>query len=226
MKTSMNGLLSLGATLLLVAAAPARAAETRSEKLPGPLFDGLGDLHHPVTTQSKQAQRYFDQGMSLLFGFNHKEAIRSFRSAAHLDPQCALAHWGVAYALGPHVNRPMDSNDTVQAWAALQRSLAHRAGASRKEQAYITALEKRYRPEHQEDRLALDKAFAAAMRELAKEYLDDLDVQVLFAESLMNTMPWDYWTRDRTPKPETEEILAALRFVMARDPNHPGANHF
>ena len=226
MKTSMNGLLSLGATLLLVAAAPARAAETRSEKLPGPLFDGLGDLHHPVTTQSKQAQRYFDQGMSLLFGFNHKEAIRSFRSAAHLDPQCALAHWGVAYALGPHVNRPMDSNDTVQAWAALQRSLAHRAGASRKEQAYITALEKRYRPEHQEDRLALDKAFAAAMRELAKEYLDDLDVQVLFAESLMNTMPWDYWTRDRTPKPETEEILAALRFVMARNPNHPGANHF
>jgi len=83
------------------------------EKLPGPLFDGLGDLHHPVTTASKKAQRYFDQGLRLVFGFNHKEAIRSFRSAAHLDPQCAMAYWGVAFASGPHVNKPMDSNDTA-----------------------------------------------------------------------------------------------------------------
>ena len=197
-----------------------------TEKLPGPLFDNLGDLHHPVTTQSKQAQRYFDQGMRFLFGFNHKEAIRSFRSAAHLDPPCAMAHWGVAYAFGPHVNRPMDSNDTANAWAALQSAIAHKPQASAKEKAYIAALEKRYQPEHMDDRVNLDKAFASAMRALVKEYPDDLDAQVLFAESLMNTMPWDYWTRDRTPKSETEEILAALRYVMARDPNHPGANHF
>src|SRR4026208_2545685 len=109
-----------------------------ADKIPGPLLDGLGDLHHPVTTESKQAQRYFDQGMRLLFGFNHKEAIRSFRSVAQLDPQCAMAHWGVAYAFGPHVNKPMDSNDTAGAWAALQLAVANKAKASAREQAYIT----------------------------------------------------------------------------------------
>src|SRR6478609_11767405 len=88
------------------------------DKLPGPLLDGLGDLRHPVTTSSAKAQRYFDQGLRLLFGFNHKEAVRSFRSAAQLDPNCAMAHWGVAYAYGPHVNKPMDTNDTTGAWAA------------------------------------------------------------------------------------------------------------
>ena len=222
----MKNILTLLVATALLSPARIGAAETGTERLPSPLFDGLGDLHHPVTTQSERAQRYFDQGLRLVFGFNHKEAIRSFRSAGHLDPQCAMAHWGVAYALGPHVNRPMDSNDTVQAWAALQLAVANKSHASAVEQSYIAALEKRYQPEHRDDRLALDKAFADAMRRLVKEHPDDLDAQVIFAESLMNTMPWDYWTRDRTPKPETEEILAALRFVMARDPDHPGANHF
>jgi hypothetical protein len=217
MKTKLS-LLSLTALLI--------ALPTRAEKLPGPLFNGLGDLQHPVTTQSKQTQRYFDQGVRLMFGFNHKEAIRSFRSAAHLDPTCAMAYWGVAYAYGPHVNKPMDANDTTNAWAALQLALANQARVTPKEQAYIAALAKRYQADHADDRSALDKAFAAAMRDLAKQYPDDLDAQVIFAESLMNTMPWDYWTRDRTPKPETEEILSALRFVMSRNPNHPGANHF
>jgi tetratricopeptide (TPR) repeat protein len=217
MKTILSLSLLLGTLTCHVAVA---------ERLPGPLLDGLGDLHHPVTTRSKLAQRYFDQGIRLVFGFNHKEAIRSFRSAAHLDPQCAMAHWGVAYAFGPHVNKPMDANDTASAWAALQLAVANKSSASAKEQAYLTALEKRYQPDHREDRLALDKAFAAAMRELVKQFPDDLDAQTFFAESLMNTMPWDYWTRDRTPKPETEEILAALRLVMARNPSHPGANHF
>jgi tetratricopeptide (TPR) repeat protein len=197
-----------------------------ADVLPGPLLNGLGELHHPVTTQSPQTQRYFDQGLRLLFGFNHKEAIRAFRSAAYLDPDCAMAYWGVAYAYGPHVNKPMDATDTAEAWAALQLALKARSKASPMEQGYIAALERRYQPGHIDNRLVLDKAFADAMRGLAKEYPDDLDAQVLFAESLMNTMPWDYWTRDRTPKPETEEILSALRFVMARNPDHPGANHF
>lgn len=202
------------------------ASASAAEKLPGPILDGLGNLHHPITTQSREAQRYFDQGLRLLFGFNHREAIRSFRSAALLDPTSAMPHWGVAYAYGPHVNKPMDANDTAEAWAALQKAVAKKGNASVREQAYITALEKRYQATHQDDRSELNKAFANAMRDVAKQYPDDLDAQVLFAESLMNTMPWDYWTRDRTPKPETEEVLAALRFVMARDPNHPGANHF
>jgi len=120
----------------------------------------------------------------------------------------------------------MDASDTTNAWAALQLALAHQAKASPKEQAYITALAKRYQAEPVEDRSALDQAFAAAMRELVKQYPDDLDARVIFAESLMDTMPWDYWTRDRTPKPETEEIIAALKFVMERSPDHPGANHY
>jgi tetratricopeptide (TPR) repeat protein len=218
-------ILLLGLLLAAVNALSAQAASA-NEKLPGPLLDGLGDLHHPITTLVPRAQRYFDQGMRLLFGFNHREAIRSFRSAAHLDPRCAMAHWGVAYAFGPHVNKPMDSNDTAQAWVALQLAVVNKANASAKDQAYIAAMEKRYVSEHQPDRLALDKAFAGAMHDLAKQYPDDLDAQVIFAEALMNTMPWDYWTRDRTPKPETEEILAALRYVIARNPDHPGANHF
>ncbi len=197
-----------------------------AEKLPGPLFDDLGDLHHPVTTKSKQAQRYFDQGVRLVFGFNHKEAIRSFRSAAFLDPGCAMAYWGVAYAYGPHVNKAMDESDTTNAWAALQLALANQAQVSPKEQAYIAALTHRYQASHTDDRSALDQAFATAMRDLTRQYPDDLDAQVFFAEALMNTMPWDYWTRDRTPKPETEEILAALQFVMSRNPEHPGANHY
>lgn len=211
-------LLSLAAVLV--------ASPMHAEKLPGPLFDGLGDLHHPITTKLPKAQRYFDQGMRLLFGFNHKEAIRSFRSAAHLDPDCAMAHWGVAYAYGPHVNKPMDESDTTNAWSALQAALATQTHVSSKEQAYIAALTKRYQPEFVEDRSMLDRAFADAMRDLAKQYPDDLDAQVIFAESLMNTMPWDYWTRDRSPKLETEEILRALRFVISRNPDHPGANHF
>src|SRR5215471_20728223 len=136
---------SILAVLLCTAVAPIALA---AEKLPGPILDGLGDLHHPVTTKSKQAQRYFDQGMSLLFGFNHKEAIRSFRSAAHLDPDCAMAHWGAAYAFGPHVNKPMDASDTAGAWAELQLAVAAKSNASEKEKAYISALEKRYQPEH------------------------------------------------------------------------------
>ncbi len=125
--------------LAFLISATAASISFAAEKLPGPLLDGLGDLHHPVTTESKQAQRYFDQGLRLLFGFNHKEAIRSFRSAAQLDPDCAMAHWGVAYAYGPHVNKPMDTNDTAGAWAALQLAVAAKAKASEKEQAYITA---------------------------------------------------------------------------------------
>ena len=217
--------MKLSTFILLVSAALAHTSFA-AEKLPGPLLEGLGNLHHPVTTQSKQAQRYFDQGLRLLFGFNHKEAIRSFRSAAAVDPKCAMAHWGAAYAYGPHVNKPMDASDTAGAWTELRLAVEGKANLSPMEQAYITALEKRYQAEHKDDRAALDKEFANAMRDLAKQYPDDLDAQVMFAESLMVTMPWDYWTRDRTPKPETEEILAALRFVMSRDPSHPGANHF
>jgi len=190
-----------------------------------PLFDGLGKLHHPVTTTSKMAQRYFDQGLSLCYAFNHREAIRSFEAAARYDTNLAMAWWGVAYAYGPHVNKPMTKEDNDSAWSALRKAVALREKASPKEQAYLTALASRYKEQFADDRSALDKAYAAAMRTVAKAYPDDLDAQTLLAEALMDTMPWDYWKSDRSPKPETEEANAALRYVMARNPDHPGANH-
>lgn len=212
--------------LSLAVLASAEILRAGAGKLPGPLFNNLGDLHHPITASSARAQRYFDQGLVLRFGFNHPEAIRSFRSAATLDPRCAMAFWGVAYALGPHVNRPMTAEDNAGAWAALQQAVALKSAVSPREQAYISALEHRYQAEHVEDRSALDRAFADAMRDLVRAYPDDLDARTLFAEALMDTMPWDYWTKDRSPKPETEEAFAALRYVIARQPDHPGANHF
>lgn len=202
------------------------AAEPESSTKAAPLFAGLGNHHHPITTASKKAQQYFDQGLTLCYAFNHKEAIRSFRGALKHDPDCAMAYWGIAYASGPHVNRPMDQEDNVRAWDALQKALALKSKANANEQAYINALAKRYQAEFAEDRSALDKAYAAAMRELTKQFPDDLDAHTLFSEALMDTMPWDYWLKDRSPKPETEEAFAALRYVINRNPNHPGANHF
>ncbi|HYG36913.1 MAG TPA: hypothetical protein VEC99_19125 [Clostridia bacterium] len=211
----------LGVLLLPLAACAVIAAE----KLPAPLFDGMGRLHHAISTTSPQAQRFFDQGLMLCYAFNHHEAVRSFRAAAQLDPNCAMAWWGVAYAFGPHVNKPMTKEDNQNAWDALQKAMVLRSKANTKEQAYINALAKRYQAEFSEDRSALDKAYAHAMRGVVQAYPDDLDAQTLLAEALMDTMPWDYWAKDRSPKPETEEALAALRYVIKRDPNHPGANH-
>lgn len=219
--------MAVGVAGLLLFVGVVCAAEAKSNAKPvAPLFNGLGDHHHTVTTASKRAQRYFDQGLTLCYAFNHKEAIRSFRGALKHDPDCAMAWWGIAYASGPHVNRPMDREDNDRAWDALQKALALRAKVTAKEQAYIDAMAKRYQAEFGEDRSALDKAYAAAMRELTKQFPDDLDAFTMFSEALMDTMPWDYWLKDRSPKPETEEAFAALRYVINRNPDHPGANHF
>ncbi|MCI0534477.1 MAG: hypothetical protein L0Z50_04550 [Verrucomicrobiales bacterium] len=202
------------------------AENPKPAELAAPLFDGLGSYHHPITTQSKRAQRYFDQALSLCYAFNHKEAIRSFEGALKHDADCAMAYWGIAYASGPHVNKPMTKQENDRAWQAIEKAVALKPKVSPKEQAYIDAMARRYQSAFLEDRSALDKAYAAAMGAIVKEYPDDLDAQTLFAEALMDTMPWDYWLKDRSPKPETEEAVAALRFVMARNPDHPGANHF
>jgi tetratricopeptide (TPR) repeat protein len=202
------------------------SGEAKNRKVAGPLLDGLGDLHFPISTKSKLAQRYFDQGLILSYAFNHKEAIRSFQSVTMLDPNCAMGFWGIANASGPHVNKPMDTDDNAQAWRALQQAIALSINATAKEQAMIEALSKRYQEKFQEDRSGLDKDYAEAMRDLIKKFPDDLDLQTMFAESLMDTTPWDYWLKDRSPKPATEEALRALKFVLSRNPDHPGANHF
>lgn len=207
-----------------IAAPAAEAAGTAKTK--APLFDGLGKHHYPVTTKSKTAQRYFDQGLTLCYAFNHAEAIRSFRGALQHDPDCAMAYWGIAYASGPHVNRPMDAEDNQRAWDAIQKALALKSKATPLEQAMIDAMAKRYAAEFKPERMELDKAYAAAMREVTRQFPDDMDAQTIFAEALMDTMPWDYWLKDRSPKPETEEAFAALRTVLKRNPDHPGATHF
>ncbi len=197
-----------------------------AETGPAPLLEGLGTHHHPVTTRSKEAQRYFDQGLTLAYAFNHDEAIRSFREAAKLDPECAMAYWGVALAHGMNINAPMAEEAVPKAHEAIQKARALAPKASAKEQAYIAALAERYTAKPQKDRAPLDRAYADQMRLLAKAYPDDLDAATLFAEALMNTMPWDYWTPEGKPKPATEEVLAALESVLQRNPNHPGANHY
>lgn len=191
-----------------------------------PLFDNLGDHHHPITTASPTAQRYFDQGLRLVYAFNHDEAIRAFQEAARLDPTCAMAYWGVALALGPNINVPVDPEQERTAQEAVQKALSLSSRASEVERAYVEALSKRYSAAPGAGRKALDLAYANAMREVSKRYPDDLDAATLFAEALMDLRPWDYWASDGQPQPGTLEILSTLESVMKRNPNHPGANHY
>jgi len=211
----------IGAFLLALAPMlPAQEAANRA-----PLFEGLGNHHHPVTTDSERAQRYFDQGLVLAFGFNHAEAYRSFRQAAEIDPECAMAWWGAAWVLGPNINGAMDPAQVPRAWELLQKAQATAEGASARERAYIDALAKRYGPEALADRSPRDQAFALAMGRVAERYPDDLDARVIHAEALMDTTPWDYWREDGDPKEVTRTILAALQEVLRRQPDHPMANH-
>lgn len=190
------------------------------------LFDNLGSHHHPITTSSPEAQRYFDQGLRLMYAFNHDEATRSFQEATRLDPKCAMAWWGIALAAGPNYNDPGNRERDRRAYEALEKARALKPGVSEPERAYIDALAKRYVADPPPDRKALDVAYADAMREVSRRHPHDLDARTLFAESLMDLRPWDLWTSDGQPQPGTPDILATLESVLARSPDHPGANHF
>lgn len=196
--------------------------------LPGPaqLLPGMGRHTHPITTSSAEAQKYFDQGLVLCYNFNHEEAIRSFRKAAELDPRAPMPWWGIAYALGPNYNLPMEPEPARQAWTALQKALELSANTTGPERDYIEALRPRYAAEAPADRSALDQAFALAMRQLSAKYPDDTDAASFFAESLMVLNPWKLWTKEGQPAPGTEEIVRVLESVLRRDPAHPGANHY
>ncbi len=191
-----------------------------------PLFTGLGERSHPISTRVGLAQRYFDQGLMLAYGFNHAEAARSFREVQRLDPENPMGYWGEALVLGPNINNAsMDEAQVRGAWSALQAALARIDRGTPAEQDYVRALAKRYGPEPVDDRAPLDRAYADAMREVARRHPDDLDAQTLFVEALMDTTPWNYWLDGREPKPITREMLATLEQVMERDPSHPLANH-
>ncbi len=190
-----------------------------------PLFDNLGTLHHPITTTSTEAQQYFDQGLRLVYAFNHEEAIHAFEEAARLDPSAAMAYWGAALALGPNINAAMERPSERRAWDAVQKAKTHSAHVSEAERGYIEALSKRYSPKNRA-RAALDKAYADAMRALWEQFPDDPDAGVLFTEALMDLRPWDLWTADGRPKPGTEDIVSTLESILARYPDHPGACHY
>lgn len=193
---------------------------------PPPLYTNLGTWTHPVTTTSKDAQAYFDQGLRLSYGFNHAEAIRAFREAARLDPNCAMAWWGVAYAYGPNINMPMDPAAHAAANDAIARAKALRSLVSERDRDWIDALATRYSADPAARRGALDSAYTRAMKALAKKYPKDADAGALHGESMLNLNPWNQWRPDGRPNPGTREAVAELERVMKMTPEHPGANHF
>ncbi|WP_331083697.1 hypothetical protein [Phenylobacterium sp.] len=197
----------------------------QADKPGAPVFGNLGD-HHMKVTATPEAQKFFDQGVRLLFGFNHAEAIRSFREGARQDPNCAMCWWGVSFALGSNINLPMQDDAVGPAWQALKNAQALAPKVSPKEQAWIAALGKRYAESKQADRAKLNADFAAAMADLAKQHPDDVDVLTFWVESMMDTQPWDYWEADaKTPKGHGAAIVATLEQVLSKAPNHPGALH-
>lgn len=213
--------------VVLALACASTAPEPKHAERTAPLLEGMGDLHWPISTDSELAQRYFDQALTLAYGFNHLEAERSFREAARLDDQCAICFWGAALVLGPNINDPIPTPEReVKAYQTLQEAVARLEHASDKERALIEALGSRYAPTPPADRSALNLAYAEGMRSVAARFPDDIEIRALFAEAMMNTMPWAYWTEDGKPKPLTEDVFEALEFVLARDTHHPGANHF
>lgn len=194
------------------------------------LFDGLGDFHRSITTSVPEAQKYFDQGMRLMWAFNHDEATRSFARAAELDPQCASCYWGVSLTVGPNYNLPFLTAERAKvAFDALALSKGNAAHTTSVEQALIQALNSRYptaAPLDPTTTAPVLTAYAAAMKVVARQFPRDSDVQTLYAEALMNVNAWKLWSADGKPADGTEQIVATLESVLARDPLHPGANHY
>jgi len=191
-----------------------------------PLYDGLGSYSRKITSNSAEAQRYFNQGFGFLQGFNHRAALRAFQQAAELDPKCAMAHWGIALACGPHINSMAVPPPAAElAWRELALARKNAGNATPVERALIDVLGKRYANPQPEDRSGLDRAYADAMRDVWKKYPNDPDVGALFAEAMMNLRPWDQWTPDGKAQPGTEEIISTLDAVLNLNPNHPLANH-
>jgi tetratricopeptide (TPR) repeat protein len=186
----------------------------------------MGSHHHAIATTNAQAQQFFDQGFALVFGFNHEEAVRSFRRAAELDPKAPMPHWGIAWALGPNYNLDVDDERGKQANAAIAQALALSSGGPEVERAYIEAMAIRFPTDSKPDRAALARKYSEAMRSLSRRYPDDLDAATLYAESLMNLRAWKLWSLDGRPAEGTEEIVAVLESVLGREPNHIGANHY
>jgi tetratricopeptide (TPR) repeat protein len=209
----------------LVAAA-ASVGHGQEPRQVAPELSGLGTIHMPVTTAVPKAQTFFNQGIRLLYAFNHQEARRAFQEAARLDPQLAMAHWGVALTLAPNLNAAMSAENGRAAYAAIGDARRRASAASARERALIEALAARFAAKPEAPRPPLDRAYADAMATVAANHPGDADVQTLYADAVMNTMPWDYWQKDGAPKPATATISALLERVIAAHPDHAGAHHY
>jgi len=229
---------AVAAILAVIAVTPAcRPADPAAEQAAlvaragAPLFEGMGPYHRPITASDAGAQRYFDQGMVLAFGFNHAEAIRSLRAAQRLDPSCAMCFWGEAVATGPNINVTskgktiMLPEERASAFAAAQKAVELSGGATEIEKALIAAQAVRYDGRPDSERDPQDRAYAEAMKAVVERFPDDDDAKAMYAEAWMNTMPWNYWSDSGEPKPETVEVIAALEAALERSPNHPLALH-
>jgi tetratricopeptide (TPR) repeat protein len=228
----MNRNLMLAVVVILVAAAAFYLYARKDDGAPpdlapvgANLLEGLGDYSMPVTSDVKEVQRWFDQGLALTYGFNHDAAERSFLKAAELDPDCAMCWWGASLVLGPHVNAAMDPANNPKAWDRLQRAKTSAKEATDRERAFIKALSARYAENPPENRRPLDEAYAVAMGELAEKYPDDLDAATLHAEAMMDLQPWDYYDANGQPKGHTADVVSRLESVMQRNPKHAGALH-
>jgi len=222
--------LSVALTLLLWHSAdchqPDQKIASAGPEPPATLVQGLGSLHHPVATSHPEAQKFFDQGLTFAYAFNHPEAVRSFERAAQLDPQMTMAYWGMALALGSNINSEIDSERETAAYGAVQKARALAATGPEHERRYVEALAKRYSLQPQADRKRLNLEYKNAMGELVRRYPDDLDAATLFAEAAMVLRPWRLWTADGKPEDGTLDIVATLESVLRRDPNHIGAIHY
>ena len=186
----------------------------------------IGGVDHKVTTKSAEAQKYFNQGLGCIYGFNHEAAINSFKQAIKLDPDMAMAYWGISFALGSNYNVSADAAALTGAYTYLQKAQAAAPKVSQAEQDYIAALAQRYSADPKSDQSKLAMAWSKAMGNLSKKYPDDMDAATLYAESMMNLHPWQLWSTDGKPNEGTPEIIAVLESVLKRDPNHIGANHY
>jgi tetratricopeptide (TPR) repeat protein len=216
---------------MMVSLWTADAAQNHQHAAPGgePVapMAGLGAHHHRISTTSPEAQRLFDQGLVLLYGFNHGQAIRLFQRAAELDPNAPMPLWGIALAYGPNINDfEMDRERAKTADEYVKKALALASHGTARERAYIEALSTRYSSDPTADLKKSQVEYKDAMAALAKQYPGDLDAQTLYAESLMDLRPWQLWTRDGQPADVTGEVVRVLESVLRRAPLHPGANHY
>ncbi|MPZ20253.1 MAG: hypothetical protein GEV06_20400 [Luteitalea sp.] len=209
-------------SLVVLVPAIARA----SDRPLAPELRGLGTLHMEVTTVNPKAQAFFDQGLRLLYAFNHQEARRAFQEAARLDPDLAMAYWGQAMALAPNLNAPLTDENATLAHQAVAAASGALDEAGPRERALVEALATRFASDPTAPRVPLDHAYAAAMARVAAAHPRDPDVQTLYADAVMNTMPWDYWQKDGSPKAETATLMSVLEDVIANHRDHAGAHHY